>query len=761
MKSKLLFGALLGSIALASCTADEDMASVAKQESPIKFAVTMETADGALTKAEMTSSMKLNFTTGDLMSLYHGISAPTTAFTGYQNAVYEGTAADGEALVFTTKSMVLPGGAIMVYPCDTTFANNGASAPVVKIAANQNAKSKELLPFASEILTIGAYDEEEAQGTAGYGKYYPIVLKQIGSTLKLVTKPSNTEVINSLPVAPLKVSSVEMTAKTDADDAAFNTAVALTAENETPVSNDTYAIWTNVSGVNTATATGTAETLTTKDITDNFTAVFSLLPTAEDIALAAGASVKINTNYGYVELNDAAEKVWNVAKNSSETTAETVKEGIESVLQKTWIANTTSTNFNGEKTGGNFNRTIEADMKDLNMDGLHIKDAQHLIDALMVYDAIKESQADNITFYLDGDKNNNGVFTMTPEAAAAYAEHLDMTSKAIVFTPCTTPNEECTAVKFTCTEETEVPANIQFGTSVTTQLEGTWKYSDNDKKFANVKTLDVLEGSTLNMSNVVGSNLGIYINNYGQANVSGTTYLRRMRMQNFGEMNIAEGAELRVETTFTNGSQALDNCGKISNFGVLATVDGFTATITNLGYIKQETETSKTYITSNQTNSANFANAYRRGSNVLGIIELFDKDDDNYSVSNDQNQGFIMITTTAASVKADDFGKEANYVKIAGDCTALDFTPNDAGRVKFIEIASTKEVVWSANAEGGALTGLIMETGTKMNLKKDNTLKVTTAFLKGTIYQGGALTISSYRGYLGGAATDQRNIVKY
>lgn len=87
MKSKLLFGALLGSIALASCTADEDIASVAKQESPIKFAVSMETANGVLTKAEMTDGMKLNFTTGDLMSLYHGIAAPTTLFAGYQNAI--------------------------------------------------------------------------------------------------------------------------------------------------------------------------------------------------------------------------------------------------------------------------------------------------------------------------------------------------------------------------------------------------------------------------------------------------------------------------------------------------------------------------------------------------------------------------------------------------------------------------------------------------------------------------------------------------
>lgn len=757
MKSKLLFGALLGSIALASCTADEDIASVAKQESPIKFAVSMETANGALTKAVMTDGMKLNFTTGDLMSLYHGIAAPTTYFSGYQNAIYEGTAKDGEALVFTTKSMVLPNGAIMVYPADTIFANNGSKAPVVKIAANQDVKTKELLPFASEVLTIDEYDENKAAGTAGYGKYYPIVLKQIGSTLKLVTDPSNTEVIENLPVAPLSVSNVEMTATLEDGDDAFNTAVELTAEDEVAASNGTYSIWTNVSGVNTDMAIDAVETLTTKDVTDNFTAVFSLLPTAEDVTLG-DASIKINTNYGYVKL-DAAAEVWK--KKITDADAQTVKEGVESVLRNTWVANKSSKNFKNEKTGGSFNRIIAADMKNLNMNGLHIKNAQHLVDALTVYDAVKESQENSVVFYLDGDAD--GVFTMTPAATAAYVAHLDMEgAKSITFTPCADAGEACTAVKFTCTEETEVPANIQFGTSVETQLEGTWKYSNKYKKFVNVERLTVLEGATLNMSDTVGGTTekSFFINNLGTANVSGVTYLETLNMANYGEMNINTNAELRVKTTLRNRSKSLTDHGKIYNYGVLATVLGTDGEINNWGYIKQMTAASKTYITNNQTSGATFASIYVTWNNELGIIELFDKDDDNYSVSNEENQGFIMITTTAASVKAADFGKEANYVKVAGDCTALDFTPKADDRVKFIEIASNEEVVWSANGTV-KLPGLIMKEGTKMNLKKSNTLNVATAFLKGEIYQGGALTIDSFTGYLGGAPTDQANVIKY
>lgn len=124
MKSKFLFGALLGSIALASCTADEELNSPAvSQESPIKFAVSLEGSDGMpiLTRADMTSDFGLNFEAGDLMSLFHGIADVSSSLTGYQNAIYEGSAKDGEAFVFTTKSMVLEKGAIMVYPADTAF----------------------------------------------------------------------------------------------------------------------------------------------------------------------------------------------------------------------------------------------------------------------------------------------------------------------------------------------------------------------------------------------------------------------------------------------------------------------------------------------------------------------------------------------------------------------------------------------------------------------------------------------------------------
>ena len=177
MKSKLLFGALLGSIALASCNADEDFSASSVQESPIKFTVSLETANGEtpLTKAILTDKFKINFENNDLMSLFHGVTVDASAgdqkqtMVSYQNAIYAGTAEDGNAFSFTTKSMVLEGKAIMVYPADTTFVNGaGTNAPKVSIARDQDENTVKLMPYMSEVLDIvGRTDGTAGANTSG------------------------------------------------------------------------------------------------------------------------------------------------------------------------------------------------------------------------------------------------------------------------------------------------------------------------------------------------------------------------------------------------------------------------------------------------------------------------------------------------------------------------------------------------------------------------------------------------------------------
>ena len=368
--------------------------------------------------------------------------------------------------------------------------------------------------------------------------------------------------------------------------------------------------------------------------------------------------------------------------------------------------------------------------------------------------------AGTINFYLDGDAT--GVFTMTPAAAAAYTAHLTATAPAITFTPCATAGEACTAVKFVAESETEVPTTLTFTTNtVDVQLAGTWKWSAADKNYTNVNDVVVLEDATLNLSNTVKDATGKRILNYGSINVSGITYLENTTLRNLGTITIPADAEFRVKSALANRAQTLTDYGKIYNSGVLATV-GSGNIYNHGGYIKQVVAGAKTYITSNETGTG-FAAAFNSGAtpNLIGTIELFDKDDDNYSVSNTANQGFIMITTTAAAVAAEDLGVEANYVKLAGDCTSFTYSQTSAtARLQYVEIASSKEVVWTS-ASTASMKGVIVPAGKKLNIKKDNTVISAATFVKGTIYQGGAYTPGAFVTYLGGAATDAANIITY
>ena len=770
MKTKILFGALMGTFALAACNSEEEFTTPAQKTSPITFEVTLDGADAA-TKAEFASG-KINFELGDLLSLYHGIGDASADFIDYSNAVYEAKACgDGEVLKFVSAAMVNEGEAVMVWPADTMFTNDGSAAPVITIPAVQDAKTKLLMPYVSEVLTIDAYDDEEMKNVAGYNKTYPVVLKQFGSTLTLNTKAINDDVISNLDVADLKVTDVELTAKS-ATANLFNTSVALKALGIAPTTHTgDFDHWADVTEAD-FTAVTTSATLKTTDAT-NTSAIFTLLPvdatTADVDDHANNAKVVINTNYGTVTVAYASGKTpWAKTEDKLGTAeAKTVSDGLEDVLKNVYIANTTtSSKFRNEKTGGKMTRWIEADISKLDMNNLHIKDAEQLIDVLKVLDAMKEvagstvAGAATINFYLDGDAE--GVFTMTPAAAAAYTAHLTATAPAITFTPCAVAGEACTAVKFVAESETEVPTTLAFETNpVDAQLAGTWKWSADDKDYTNVNDIVVLEDATLNLSNTVKDATGKRILNYGSVNVSGITYLENTILRNLGTITIPANAEFRVKSALANRAETLADYGKIYNSGVLATV-GTGSIYNHGGYIKQMVDGAKTYITSNETGTG-FAAAFNSGAtpNLIGTIELFDKDDDNYSVSNTANQGFIMITTTAAAVAAADLGVEANYVKLAGDCTSFTYSQTSAtARLQYVEIASSKEVVWTS-ASTQSMKGVIVPAGKKLNIKKDNTVISAATFVKGTIYQGGAYTPGAFVTYLGGVATDAANIITY
>lgn len=743
MKCKILFGALLGSMALASCTADEELNTPsASQESPIKFAVSLEDGIPPLTRAEMTGDFGLNFEAGDLMSLFHGITTPNSALTGYQNAIYEGSAQDGEAFVFTTKSMILQDGAIMVYPADTMFVNTGAAAPVITIPENQDAKTKELTPYMSEILNIAAYDKDKGN-TAGYGKQYDIVLKRIGTTLILTTVPSNTDVIDGLGVSPLKVSSIGMNATN-----AFTTSISTKYNAASPYRAGEFPLWVNVSDVDADNAT-VANALTTTDITNNYNAVFTLLP-AKTSTTVIGAEIVIKTNYGKVTLEDATGDIW--GKTATTVTYDkTVTEGIQEVLDNTWTA-ATSGSFIGENIGKFGRRSIKADMSTLDMDGLHITDQQHLIDALQVYDAIANNAV--VTFYLDGDAD--GEFVMEAEATAAYEARVADTQNKITFTRSTDLGTTCNVIKFVSTTETEVPAALKFGSATPVQFAGSWKYSEN-KVFDYVASLEVVEGATMAMTDMVSAtatNGTVAITNNGTVNILSATTLK-LDMTNNGTIDIPVGAEFLMNgATLTNNATSLSEYGTIDNAGSLGVQQSTSGKINNYGYITQKNADAYTYVSTNAYAGTKFADAFASASKMIGTIELFGTGNVNTVVASTGEPGFIKVITNAASVTDAEVGEYANYVEITGACTTCGTLPTT---VKYVEVKSSARVVWTTAAF--TLTGLIVDEGYSLNIPRGSEVAATTTYLKGRIYNAGTFTCSDFDGYLGGVAADANNVI--
>ena len=189
MNKKLLF-ATMSLAALAACTNDDfESKSIAEGTSPVQFEVI--NIDDAKTRASMNddNSIKWSAKDGDLFTLYHGASSPYT--TGYENATYTANANDGATATLTTPTMIKQGGAVMVWPVDTTFRIKPADALTIKIPAEQT-NIVNNIPYMSDLIDVQAYAaysetapaaKPTAYTTAGKGRKYAVYMRPMASQL--------------------------------------------------------------------------------------------------------------------------------------------------------------------------------------------------------------------------------------------------------------------------------------------------------------------------------------------------------------------------------------------------------------------------------------------------------------------------------------------------------------------------------------------------------------------------------------------------
>ena len=339
MNKKLLFG-IMSLAALAACTNDdfESQGTVAEQTSPIQF----EVINGnEATRATMSGNKVVwSAKDKDLFTLYHGGTLSGSDLSGFENATYTANAEDGGTAVLTTPSMIKAGKAIMTWPADTTFAQDGTGNLLIKIPQNQTDRIQYEIPYVSDLIDIkayAAYNEDATKGTvtayntAGKDRKYAVYMRPMASQLNLkVNYNGSDETIASLEegkpgveagegIDPISVTSVELLTKSDgtgADNFTLQVPLSFTAKTtgagsdearwNTAVPNNA---WSHVTGFNKTSigvwaadgAGAQTEKLTTTYVPDIKSAKFLILPQKNTVAGGVDdAAVVVKTNYGKV-----------------------------------------------------------------------------------------------------------------------------------------------------------------------------------------------------------------------------------------------------------------------------------------------------------------------------------------------------------------------------------------------------------------------------------------------------------------------------
>lgn len=556
-----------------------------------------------------------------------------------------------------------------------------------------------------------------------------------------------------------------------------------TQEDAADAGDDTYWSAKKIADVTAATITTGVVTLTpdsevaTTNANNTGKFFFNALPAQSELSVTDNVEIVITSTYGVVTITKPVNEIAYTNEGTGyQENADGDVNGNAVAIAESFV----------NKLNKNGKFVAEVDFREAIMDGMHVKDDAHLQKMLNYYNEVKkgtqyaETKANtDIKLYLD--PNVNGEFELsltTIELLQKINEGCSYNDKNISIQPCNVPAHGNVPTEIVVTgADNEIPnMDLCFESNTAVTLRGTWNWNNNEAK----KTWWVGPFNNEGIINVEAANVetdqtsGVLNNTaLGTINVNSVANWK-VKTTNYGTINIAEDAELRVYgTTLTNDATSLEDYGKIYNSGVLGVVAGTTSpAIHNYGYIKNNLD-AKTYVTTNQNGGTGFTASFATN-NKIGTIELTTATD-NVSVSNATNTGFIKYIWDA---DAEDNGKyvtpsvdvKYNYLIVNRNIELVDAAPE----IQYIEIAGGKEVVItckstsafhttrSGSANFAKRIGFILPEGEKANIKEGNILYTKGAFLKGTLYLGGEFAYNSTLvTYFGGSAADQKNIIKY
>ena len=508
---KLLFAAM-SLAAFAACTSDDfESQKVAEETSPVKFEVL--NFNDATTRASMEgNTIVWNANDGDLFTLYHGAAALGDV-NGYENATYKANANEFGTATLSTPTMIKEGAAIMVWPVDSDFRIKPADNLTIKIPAEQT-NIENNIPYVSDQINIGAYNNKAPYNTAGLDRAYPVTMRPMASQLNIKADYAKTddkiaelyEGGSACPadggIDPISVTSVDLL--TQAGGATlFTTEIPVKFTDPTPaiaaqwgtVANQAWGKVTDfdITGI---AAAGQIDKLTTTCLTGNEGCKFLILPQAEMATLGAGVvdgGVVVNTIYGKVviakaglyatEYTDAeyADSWYRFVTNKpdpdadGETTKATketegpgagkykttanIEMGLKQTINGFSAYKATQGTIKGEPVGAAATRYVKVLLNHLDMSGLHIKTDKQLRDAALVW---KHLGLKNVTVFLDGDKNKE--FKISQKTIAIINE-IDKTALKFQVKPCVEPGEACETIVITGSSDIQKVQDIAFITN--------------------------------------------------------------------------------------------------------------------------------------------------------------------------------------------------------------------------------------------------------------------------------------------------------
>lgn len=417
--------------------------------------------------------------------------------------------------------------------------------------------------------------------------------------------------------------------------------------------------------------------------------------------------------------------------------------------------------------GKNGELKTDVDFATAIMDGMHVRDDEHLLQLLRYYRDYKlgtEYEEDMVDLYLDEDFENEFKISKT---SIALMQSINAAEMKVRLNVCRQHGNPIVVVTNNAKEGKEVPEFTRvFAHTLEVYLEAQdWTWNETvAKNTGKVTTIYNRGNLTVGSTNVEVSNKNLeQIVNLEDASINFTANvatLWKVNLTNNGTINIPATAHMRVYSDVVNNVTEVTGVrtgkmGIIDNYGVFGAVEEQKGSINNFGKIYHRAG-AKTFITNNEDNE-DFSKTLAQGTKI-GIIEMTEADA-NVSVSNTSDKGIITYKWSKdVPVYVSPAVVRYNYLIVEGN---IEFTEKEA-EIRYLEINGADVYV---NNKGylSSLQGVIVDKNNALNITEGNKLKpAKAAYLKGYVYNGGEFTYNSdVETYFGGEDADKENILKW